>query len=54
MNEDLVNLCVSFIKDNRIHSPETVYQTDRVIVNAYAFIEEICNIVGYHDSEDEN
>jgi hypothetical protein len=32
---------------------ETIYQTDRVIENAYEFIEEICNVVGYVASEDE-
>ncbi|PZR92053.1 MAG: hypothetical protein DI537_14605 [Stutzerimonas stutzeri] len=42
-----------FIKDQRISCPETVSQSDRVIVNAYDFIEGACDIVGYHQDEEE-
>lgn len=38
---------VKFIQDNDITCPETIAQTDRVIENAYAFITELCDIVGY-------
>ena len=54
MDEDLVNLCVKFIKDNGISCPETIYQMDRVIVNAYQFIEDVCNLVGYLPCEDDD
>lgn len=46
MNQ-LFDLCEKFIKDNKIDCAETVYQSDRVIKNAYEFIQEICEIVGY-------
>lgn len=46
MNQ-LLDLCEQFIKDNKIDCAETVYQHDRVIENAYDFIKEICEIVGY-------
>ena len=49
----LENLCKKFIKDQTISCSETVYQSDRVILNAYEFIESICDIVGYHEYEDE-
>jgi len=39
--------CRKFINDNRISHAEVVHQTDRVIENAYEFIEGICDIVGY-------
>lgn len=45
--EELLALCEKFIVDNNIHCEETIYQTDRVIKNAYEFIGDICNIVGY-------
>lgn len=51
---DLIKLCEKFIEDNNITCPETVYQTDRVIVNAYRFIEKICDIVGYMESDYED
>jgi hypothetical protein len=44
----LVLLCNKFIKDNKITCAESVYQTDRVIENAYEFIKQICEIAGYH------
>jgi len=40
-------LCEKFIRTQEISCPEAIAQTDRVIENAYAFIEEICNEVGY-------
>lgn len=49
----LWTLCEQFIEDNRITCAETVYQTDRVIRNAYEFIEEICEIVGYAERKED-
>ena len=40
-------LCQKFIEDQSISCPETVYQMDHVIQNAYEFLEQICEIVGY-------
>lgn len=46
--------CVAFIETQNIYSRETVYQTDRVIDNAYEFIADVCEIVGYVELEDED
>ena len=46
--------CRQFIEDQDICCEETVYQTDRVIVNAYDFIAGVCNIVGYKKCEDDD
>jgi hypothetical protein len=43
--------CIDFIKEQTINCPETIYQTDWVIENAYGLIEDICDIVGYQDDE---
>lgn len=51
--DDLWKLCEKFIDENDIGHPETIYQTDRVIERAYEFIENICDIVGYKEYEDE-
>jgi hypothetical protein len=48
----LYDLCKRFIKDNRISCPETICQVDSVIVNASDFIEQVCDIVGYHEDEE--
>ena len=50
---ELLKLCQDFIKEQKITCPETVFQCDWVIENAYEFIEQICEIVGYADEEDE-
>ena len=48
----LVDHCEQFITTQRISCAETVYQTDRVIENAYEFVEGVCDIVGYYDDPD--
>lgn len=53
MKDALLAEVKSFIKDQRITCPETICQTDRVIENAYEFIEKLCDIVGYHIDEDD-
>lgn len=50
---ELLALCKKFIEQYNINFPEQIYQSDRVIENAYEFIEDICNIVGYKEYEDE-
>jgi hypothetical protein len=47
MDEELLAFCRAFIDAQRINCAETIYQTDRVIENAYDFIMGICEIVGY-------
>jgi len=46
-NVKLYALCKQFIADNEITCPETIYQTDRVSLNALEFIEKLCENVGY-------
>ena len=48
---ELNEICREFIEKQEISCPETIYQTDRVILNAYEFIENVCNQVGYHKPE---
>lgn len=42
-----------FINDNNIYCAETIYQTDRIIENAYELIHELCEIVGYKEYQDD-
>jgi len=53
-DEALFKYCTDFIAKQKIECAETIHQTDRVIENAYEFIEGICDIVGYSESDDEN
>jgi hypothetical protein len=47
--QKLWNIVENFIKKEKIYCPEAITQSDNVIVNAYDFIEECCNVVGYID-----
>ena len=49
---ELIAHCKKFITDQGIDCAETIYQTDWVIENAYEFIQEICEIVGYKECEE--
>lgn len=52
MDRQLIELCQKFINDHGISCPETIYQSDRVIEDAYEFIEAICELVGYQEVDD--
>lgn len=49
----LYKLCIKFINDNEILAPECIYQNDHVIEKAYSFIENICDLIGYVDIDDD-
>lgn len=50
----IVDIIQKFIDDQNIWGVECVYQTDRVIENAYSLIAQLCDIVGYKELEDED
>ena len=49
----LWNKCLEFVEAQSISCADTIHQTDRVIENAYGFIEDVCDIVGYEEYEDD-
>jgi hypothetical protein len=54
VDAELFDLCKEFIKENKIECSETIYQTDRVVENSLEFIESICDLIGYHEEDDED
>jgi hypothetical protein len=42
----------NFVEEHGIWVEETIYQTDRVIINAYDFIRDLVEIVGYKKDDD--
>ena len=50
----LWKFCQAFIAEQEISCADAVSQCDRVIENAYEFIEGVCEIVGYHDDGDDD
>lgn len=53
LTAELWQFCREFVEKQNISCAEAVYQSDRVIENAYEFIEGICERVGYKEMEDE-
>lgn len=51
--DSIETIVKNFIKQNKIYCPETIYQSDMVIQNAYEFIEQLCDNVGYYDEEED-
>lgn len=49
----LYALCSDFITENGIHCPEDIVQADHIIANAYDFLEEMCELIGYAEFVDE-
>lgn len=50
---DLLALVSAFVEKHHISCPEVIHQADRVIENAYEFIEELVDVAGYLPEEDE-
>jgi hypothetical protein len=51
--ERLHKIVENFIDKQDIYHAECIYQNDNVIENAYEFIEALCNVVGYKETEEE-
>lgn len=51
--EALWEAVTRFVDEQRISCGEAVYQTDWVAENSLELIEELCDIVGYYEYEDE-
>lgn len=50
----LYDVCTAFAEKMRITCPEVIHQSDRVIVGAYGFLEDVYDCVGYlTEDEDE-
>ena len=51
--KELWEVCEKYINDHRIDCPEDICQSDDVILDAYDFIGDICEIVGYYEYPEE-
>jgi len=51
--QKLWDLCQSFVKDQKVSCSECVWQSDRVIENAYELIDKMCKLVGFFKDPDD-
>ena len=49
----LLEYVKNYIKENEISSGEAVFQVDSLSLDALNFMEKCCEIVGYHEYEEE-
>lgn len=49
----LWEVCRKFVDKQQISCEEAICQCDRVILNAYDFIGDVCEVVGYYEYPDE-
>jgi hypothetical protein len=52
-SKELYELCKNFIQENGITCEESIYQCDKIAENALEFIESICDLIGYEESEED-
>lgn len=48
----LAAVCKKFINDNEITCAETIHSCDGIGENSYAFIEKICDLLGYYKEKE--
>ena len=53
VDAELYDLCKDFIRENKITCEETIYQSPRIESNALELIEQICELLGFYEEEDE-
>lgn len=54
VKERLLLLCEKYIKDHQISESSCIGQNDDIIIDAYDFIDDICEIVGYYKNPEES
>lgn len=53
VDSELFDLCKEFIRENQIGCEEDIYQSDSVQENVLELMEQICDLIGYYEAEEE-
>lgn len=53
IDSELFDLCKDFIRENEITSSDTLYDRDSLQLQALELLEQICDLIGYHEDEEE-
>lgn len=53
IDAELFDICKEFIKENQITCSETIYQSDKIEANALDLVEQICELLGYYEEDEE-
>ena len=52
VNELIRKRIDEFVQENKIYCSDTIYQSDRVIENAYTFLDDIITLSGFYQDAD--
>lgn len=52
--DKLERLVDDFVRKHKISDPAMICDTDSIIVDAYKFIQDLCDVVGYHKYPEES
>jgi hypothetical protein len=53
IDSELFDLCKDFIRENEITSSDSLYERDSLQLQALELLEQICDLIGYHEEEEE-
>jgi hypothetical protein len=53
IDSELFDLCKDFIRENQITSSDTIYDRDSLQLQALELLEQICDLIGYQEDEEE-
>lgn len=53
IDSELFDLCKDFIRENEITSSDSLYDRDSLQLQALELLEQICDLIGYHEDEEE-
>jgi len=53
IDSELFDLCKDFIRENEITSSDSLYDRDSLQLQALELLEQICDLIGYHEEEEE-
>lgn len=53
IDAELFDICKDFIRDNEITSSDVIFDRDSLQLQALDLLEQICDLIGYHEETDE-
>lgn len=53
IDSELFDLCKDFIRENEISCSEQIYDRDSLQLQCLELLEQICDLIGYHEDEEE-
>ena len=53
VESELYDICKDFINENEIRCAESVYDRDSLQLQCLELLEQICDLIGYYEDENE-